>query len=202
MAKEKAKVKEKSIKKRTVKRAYPARTKTLGALAKEQRIKEIKEGKYNVIRSPIQIKSPWSVSTNAIWVPVRGRLVTSNEYKQYIRDLGLELLAQHLPKFVTTLPILARVYLFPPDTKVRRDIDNWEKSLFDGLVSNGVLLDDRFIKKMLVVDCPPVKNGAIIIEFENFDPREDSAKIIELMNRFKLVPYYDKKTMKEKKKNV
>ena len=196
------KIKVKSIKKRTTKKATPVRTKTLGALAKEQRIKEIKEGKYNVIRSPIQIKSPWSVSTNAIWVPVRGRLVTSNEYKQYIRDLGLELLAQHLPKFHTTLPISARVYLFPPDTKVRRDIDNWEKSLFDGLVSNGVLLDDRFIKKMLVIDCPPVKNGAIIIEFENFDPREDNAKIIELMNRFKLVPYYDKKTKKEREKNV
>lgn len=194
--------KAKVTKNRAAKKASPARSKTLGALAKEQRIKEIKEGKYNVVRSPIQIKSPWPVSTNAIWVPVRGRLVTSNEYKQYIRDLGLELLAQHLPKYHTTLPILARVYLFPPDTKVRRDIDNWEKSLFDGLVSNGVLLDDRFIKKMLVIDCPPVKNGAIIIELENFDPREDSAKIIELMNRFKLVPYYDKKTKKERKKNV
>lgn len=191
--------KAKVTKNRAAKKASPARSKTLGALAKEQRIKEIKEGKYNVVRSPIQIKSPWSVSTNAIWVPVRGRLVTSNEYKQYIRDLGLELLAQHLPKFHTTLPILARVYLFPPDTKVRRDIDNWEKSLFDGLVSNGVLLDDRFIKKMLVVDCPPVKHGAIIIELENFDPREDNAKISELMNRFKLIPYYDKKTKKERK---
>lgn len=192
--------KAKVTKKRAVKKASPARTKTLGALAKEQRIKEIKEGKYNVVRSPIQIKSPWSVSTNAIWVPVRGRLVTSNEYKQYIRDLGLELLAQHLPQFLTTLPILARVYLFPPDTKVRRDIDNWEKSLFDGLVSNGVLLDDRFIKKMLVIDCPPVQHGAIIIELENFDPREDNAKIIELMNRFKLIPYYDKKTKTKMKK--
>jgi len=139
---------------------------------------------------PIWVYSPWTVSVNDMYV--KGR-IKSDKYRAYLQDLEYWLLKQGLPKFRTTDPIQARNFFFPPNNLVR-DIDNPNKTLFDGYKSKSVIIDDRYIKKLIVTFCPPVERGAIITEFSLYDPSEDEQEEVKaLMSRFHLTPYLTQK---------
>jgi crossover junction endodeoxyribonuclease RusA len=52
------------------------------------------------------------------------------------------------------------ILLFPPDAR-RRDIDNYNKALFDALTHAGIWEDDSQVKRMLVEWAPQVPAGRL-----------------------------------------
>lgn len=59
------------------------------------------------------------------------------------------------------------IVLFPPD-QLRRDIDNYNKALFDALTQTGVWEDDSQVKRMLVEWGPLTKKGKVEITIKRF----------------------------------
>ncbi|EFG3327626.1 RusA family crossover junction endodeoxyribonuclease, partial [Escherichia coli] len=55
---------------------------------------------------------------------------------------------RRLPK-PTSAPASVEIVLFPPDNR-SRDLDNYNKALFDALTHAGVWEDDSQVKRMLV----------------------------------------------------
>ncbi|MFK8827299.1 RusA family crossover junction endodeoxyribonuclease, partial [Citrobacter freundii] len=68
---------------------------------------------------------------------------------------------RRLPKPSTELAAV-EIILYPPDAR-RRDIDNYNKALFDALTHAGVWEDDSQIKRMLVEWGPIVPKGKVEI---------------------------------------
>ncbi|MCP6623570.1 RusA family crossover junction endodeoxyribonuclease, partial [Klebsiella pneumoniae] len=59
------------------------------------------------------------------------------------------------------------IVLYPPDQR-RRDIDNYNKALFDALTLTGVWEDDSQVKRMLVEWGNIVKKGKVEITIRRF----------------------------------
>lgn len=64
---------------------------------------------------------------------------------------------RRLPK-PTSAPASVEIVLFPPDNRIR-DLDNYNKALFDALTHAGVWEDDRQVKRMLVEWGPVIPKG-------------------------------------------
>ncbi|WP_134871266.1 RusA family crossover junction endodeoxyribonuclease, partial [Cronobacter sakazakii] len=60
------------------------------------------------------------------------------------------------------------ITLYPPDAR-RRDIDNYNKALFDALTHAGVWEDDSQVKRMLVEWGPVIKKGRVEITISKFE---------------------------------
>lgn len=73
---------------------------------------------------------------------------------------------RRLPK-PSTAPAVVEIVLFPPDQR-RRDLDNYNKALFDALTHAGVWEDDSQVKKMLVEWGPVVPKGKVEITITPF----------------------------------
>ncbi len=66
---------------------------------------------------------------------------------------------RRLPK-PTSAPASVEMVLFPPDNRIR-DLDNYNKALFDALTHAGVWEDDRQVKRMLVEWGPVIPKGKV-----------------------------------------
>lgn len=64
---------------------------------------------------------------------------------------------RRLPK-PTSAPASVEIVLFPPDNRIR-DLDNYNKALFDALTHAGVWEDDSQVKRMLVEWGPVIRKG-------------------------------------------
>lgn len=62
---------------------------------------------------------------------------------------------RRLPK-PTSAPASVEIVLFPPDNRIR-DLDNYNKALFDALTHAGVWEDDSQVKRMLVEWGPVIR---------------------------------------------
>ncbi len=60
-----------------------------------------------------------------------------------------------------------RSCLFPPDNRIR-DLDNYNKALFDALTHAGVWEDDRQVKRMLVEWGPVIPKGKVEITISKY----------------------------------
>ena len=61
------------------------------------------------------------------------------------------------------------ILLFPPDAR-RRDIDNYNKALFDALTHAGIWEDDSQVQRMLVEWGPKVQGGRVEISITKHQP--------------------------------
>jgi len=61
------------------------------------------------------------------------------------------------------------ITLFPPDER-SRDIDNYNKALFDALTHAGVWEDDSQVKRMLVEWGPVTRKGRVEITISKYQP--------------------------------
>ncbi|PJI15838.1 hypothetical protein CVE39_15810 [Enterobacter cloacae complex sp.] len=73
-----------------------------------------------------------------------------------------------LPK-PSSSPAAVEILLFPPDAR-RRDIDNYNKALFDALTHAGIWEDDSQVQKMLVEWGPKVHGGRVEISITRHQP--------------------------------
>ncbi|MDU5319796.1 MAG: RusA family crossover junction endodeoxyribonuclease [Escherichia coli] len=58
--------------------------------------------------------------------------------------------------------------LFPPDNRIR-DLDNYNKALFDALTHAGVWEDDSQVKRMLVEWGPVIPEGKVEITISKYE---------------------------------
>lgn len=123
----------------------------------------------------MKLKLPFPPSVNTYWRapnkgPLKGRHLISAAGRKYQSDACAAIIEQlrRLPK-PSSEPASVEVILYPPDVR-RRDIDNYNKALFDALTHAGVWEDDSQVKRLLVEWGPVVKGGMVEITISRFVP--------------------------------
>ncbi len=123
----------------------------------------------------MKLTLPFPPSVNTYWRapnkgPLAGRHLISAAGRKYQSDACAAIIEQlrRLPKPSPT-PAAVAITLFPPDQR-RRDLDNYNKALFDALTHAGVWDDDSQVKRMLVEWGPVVPKGKVEITISTFNP--------------------------------
>ncbi|EIV8728181.1 RusA family crossover junction endodeoxyribonuclease, partial [Escherichia coli] len=80
---------------------------------------------------------------------------------------------RRLPK-PTSAPASVEIVLFPPDNRIR-DLDNYNKALFDALTHAGVWEDDSQVKRMLVEWGPVIPEGKVEITISKYEKTAGAA---------------------------
>ncbi|HBW5193806.1 TPA: RusA family crossover junction endodeoxyribonuclease [Klebsiella pneumoniae] len=121
----------------------------------------------------MKLTLPFPPSVNSYWRapskgPLKGRHVvseTGRKFQQAARAAIIEQL-RAVPRPSSDLAEV-HIVLYPPDQR-RRDIDNYNKALFDALTLTGVWEDDSQVKRMLVEWGNIVKKGKVEITIRRF----------------------------------
>lgn len=118
---------------------------------------------------------PFPPSVNTYWRapnkgPLAGRHLISAKGRAYQSAACAAIVEQlrRLPK-PTSAAAAVEIILFPPDAR-RRDIDNYNKALFDALTHAGVWEDDSQVKRMLVEWGPVTREGRVEITISKYEP--------------------------------
>ncbi len=118
---------------------------------------------------------PFPPSVNTYWrAPnkglLKGRHLISAAGRKYQSAACAAIVEQlrRLPKPSRELAAV-EITLFPPDER-SRDIDNYNKALFDALTHAGVWEDDSQVKRMLVEWGPVTKKGRVEITISKYQP--------------------------------
>lgn len=118
---------------------------------------------------------PFPPSVNAYWRapnkgPLAGRHLVSADGRKYQSAASVAIIEQlrRLPK-PSTEQASVEITLYPPDAR-RRDLDNYNKALFDALTHAGVWEDDSQVKRMLVEWGPIVPKGRVEITIRKYEP--------------------------------
>ena len=93
---------------------------------------------------------PFPPSVNGYWRSVKNRAVISERGRKYRTDAVYAVYEQlrRRPQPIAH-DIAVHVVLYPP-TRAKRDLDNFQKALFDAMTHAGVWADDSQIKRMIV----------------------------------------------------
>lgn len=126
----------------------------------------------------MRLTLPFPPSVNTYWRspnkgPLAGRHLISAKGRQYqgaVRAAVLEQL-RRFPK-PSTAAATVEIVLYPPDHRTR-DIDNYNKALFDSLTKIGIWEDDSQIKRMVVEWGEVVKGGKVDITITPFKKKVD-----------------------------
>ncbi|MER0124474.1 RusA family crossover junction endodeoxyribonuclease [Franconibacter daqui] len=123
----------------------------------------------------MKLTLPFPPSVNTYWRapnkgPLAGRHLISAKGRAYQSDACAAIIEQlrKLPKPSSALAAV-EIILFPPDAR-RRDIDNYNKALFDALTHAGIWEDDSQVCRMLVEWGPVVKKGKVEITICKYEP--------------------------------
>ena len=96
-----------------------------------------------------------------------GRKFKKNVYASVVQQYG------GIPKPVN-VNVEVNIVLFPPDNR-RRDLDNYNKALFDALTHAGIWEDDSQVRRMLVEWGPKVPGGRVEISITKHVPMAGAA---------------------------
>ncbi|MFK8256841.1 RusA family crossover junction endodeoxyribonuclease [Erwinia sp. AnSW2-5] len=91
---------------------------------------------------PPSVNGYWRSTPKGMLISARGRTYRTNAIASVWEQL------KRRPQPITH-EIDIHVILYPP-TRAKRDLDNFQKALFDGLTHAGVWADDSQIKRMVV----------------------------------------------------
>jgi len=124
----------------------------------------------------MKLTLPFPPSVNTYWRsptkgPLKGRVLISAKgraYKSSVRKAVIEQLCA-LPKASSALADVD-IVLYPPDLR-DRDIDNFNKALFDSLTYASVWVDDKQIKRLCIEWGEKVKGGKVEITIVQYKPR-------------------------------
>lgn len=120
------------------------------------------------MKGAIALSLPFPPSVNTYWRapnkgPLAGRHLISADGRKYQSAVSASVIEQYrrIPKPITT-ELEVAIVLFPPDAR-HRDLDNYNKALFDALTNAHVWQDDSQVKRMLVEWGPITKGGRVEI---------------------------------------
>ena len=114
----------------------------------------------------------WPPSVNGTWRSEGGRNILSAKARTFRAAMQSVIAAGRakklLPRRSIEGPVAVSMTLFPPDRK-RRDLDNYQKGVFDALTKARFWLDDSQVRRMSVEFGEPVRGGALRIEVTELD---------------------------------
>ncbi len=123
----------------------------------------------------LTLSLPFPPSVNAYWrAPSSGRLkgrhMVSAKGRAYQTEACAAVFKQLHQRPLTLMgPVSVIVTLYPPDRR-RRDLDNFNKALFDALTRAGIWQDDSQIKRLLLEWGPVIPKGQVTVAVSEFDP--------------------------------
>lgn len=116
---------------------------------------------------------PFPPSVNTYWRspnsgPLKGQHLISAKGRAFQSAACAAIIEQlrRLPK-PSSSPAAVEIVLYPPDAR-RRDIDNYNKALFDALTHAGIWEDDSQVKRMLVEWASQVPGGRVEITITSY----------------------------------
>ncbi|EAZ4766586.1 RusA family crossover junction endodeoxyribonuclease [Salmonella enterica] len=122
----------------------------------------------------MKLTLPFPPSVNTYWrAPnkgsLKGRHMVSASGRKYQSEACVAVIEQlrRLPK-PSTAPAAVEIILYPPDKRIR-DLDNYNKALFDALTHAGVWEDDSQVKRMLVEWGSVFPKGKVEITITKFE---------------------------------
>jgi crossover junction endodeoxyribonuclease RusA len=126
---------------------------------------------------------PFPPSVNAYWRspnkgPAKGKLLVSaagRKFKHAVRVAVIEQL-RTIPK-PSSAPATVEIMLYPPDYR-RRDLDNYNKALFDALTFAGIWEDDSQVKRMAIEWGENVKGGRVEITISAYEKTLDICSVV------------------------
>lgn len=113
---------------------------------------------------PPSVNGYWRATKTGVKISSRGRIFRSNALAAIYQQLRSRPTA-----LLTELDV--HLVLYPP-TRAKRDLDNFQKALFDGLTHAGIWKDDSQVKRMLVEWGPVTKGGKAEINISTFSVGE------------------------------
>lgn len=123
----------------------------------------------------MKLTLPFPPSVNTYWRspnkgPLKGCHLVSARGRKYQSDACAAVIEQlrRLPKPSTALAAV-EIILYPPDNRIR-DLDNYNKALFDALTHAGVWEDDSQVKRMVVEWGPVIPKGKVEIAITKYRP--------------------------------
>ncbi|ECE0793449.1 RusA family crossover junction endodeoxyribonuclease [Salmonella enterica subsp. diarizonae serovar 58:r:z53] len=123
----------------------------------------------------MKLTLPFPPSVNTYWRspnkgPLKGCHLVSARGRKYQSDACAAVIEQlrRLPKPSTALAAV-EITLYPPDNRIR-DLDNYNKALFDALTHAGVWEDDSQVKRMVVEWGPVIPKGRVEITITKYRP--------------------------------
>lgn len=121
----------------------------------------------------LTLSLPFPPSVNAYWRapnrgPLKGRHMVSAKGRAYQAETCAAIFEQLRPRPHTLVgPVSVIVTLYPPDRR-RRDLDNFNKALFDALTRAGIWQDDSQIKRLLLEWGPITPKGQVVVAISAF----------------------------------
>ncbi|EAV3687751.1 RusA family crossover junction endodeoxyribonuclease [Salmonella enterica] len=123
----------------------------------------------------MKLTLPFPPSVNTYWRspnkgPLKGYHLVSARGRKYQSDACAAVIEQlrRLPKPSTALAAV-EIILYPPDNRIR-DLDNYNKALFDALTHAGVWEDDSQVKRMVVEWGSVIPKGKVEITITKYRP--------------------------------
>ncbi|EDW4548815.1 RusA family crossover junction endodeoxyribonuclease [Salmonella enterica subsp. salamae] len=123
----------------------------------------------------MKLTLPFPPSVNTYWRspnkgPLKGRHMVSVSGRKYQSEACAAVIEQlrRLPKPSTALAAV-EIILYPPDKRIR-DLDNYNKALFDALTHAGVWEDDSQVRRMVVEWGPVIPKGKVEITITKYIP--------------------------------
>lgn len=110
---------------------------------------------------PPSVNGYWRATNTGMKISASGRSFRSNAIAAILTQL------KRRPQPIT-VDVEVTVLLYPPD-KRNRDLDNYQKALFDSLTHAGVWVDDRQIKRFTVEWGEQVKQGKAEVTISPFN---------------------------------
>ena len=100
---------------------------------------------------------------------LKGKHLISESGRKFKKKVYAAVVTQYggIPRPVT-VDVEVNITLYPPDRR-RRDLDNYNKALFDALTNSRVWVDDRQVQRMLVEWGPKVTGGKVEITISRFE---------------------------------
>lgn len=108
---------------------------------------------------------PYPPSANRLWRNLKGKTVKSAEYRQWLHDGTVMIIAQRPRKMLGAYHL--KVVATRPDRR-QRDIDNLLKPVGDLLALCGVISNDCMAQSVYAgwSDVGPIPGGAVVVTLE------------------------------------
>ena len=143
----------------------------MGSIAEQKDIK----------RGPLDILLPFPPSANTYWRYAQFKnmkypmFMISKKGREYTSHVTRVIQQNNLVgAFFNGEYLQVEIELFPPDLR-KRDIDNYNKGLFDSLTKAKYWKDDKQVKKLIVEMKEKRKGGyihVVISQLEGFEPKQ------------------------------
>ena len=117
-----------------------------------------------------EFELPFPPSVNQWKTPFKGRAILTKRGRDYRAKVIEAMQSLGLSDEMLSGRLTVKICLYMPDRR-RRDIDNYLKSLLDGLTHAGFWVDDDQIDSLTVKRCGIEKGGRAVIRVEETSQR-------------------------------